>query len=64
MDLIGSIKFIENRLGGRKPNQGKGKSAQKNTSNDAVDEKNTQADASHSSTGYDPRLGLKVDTTA
>jgi len=64
MDLIGSIKYTENRLGGRKPNQGKGKSVQKNTRNDAVDEKNTQADANHSPTEYGTRLGRKIDTTA
>jgi len=64
MDLIGNIKFIENRFGGRKPNQGKGKSAQKTPGNEAIDEKNTPADAHHSSTEYDTRLGLKVDTIA
>ncbi len=64
MDLIGSVKFIENRLGRRKPNHAKVKSAQKNTGNDAMDEKNIQTDANHSSTECDTRLGLKVDTTA
>lgn len=64
MDLIGSIKLIENRLGWRKPDRSKGKPAQKNTSNDAVDDKNTQADAHHPSTENNTRLGLKVDTTA
>ena len=64
MDLIGSIKFTENRLGGRKANHGKGKPAQKNTGNDAVDEKNSQADTHHSLTEHDARLGRKIDTTA
>ncbi len=64
MDLIGSVNFIENRLGGRKPNQGKGKSAQKNPRNNEVDEKNSQPDDHHSPTEYDSRLGRKLDTTA
>ena len=64
MDLVGGIKSIENRLGRRKPDQGKGKPAQKNFHNDTVDEKNKQADASHSSTDNESRLGRKVDTTA
>ena len=64
MDLVGNIRFMENRLGGRKPDHGKGKSAQKNTRNDAVSEKNDQADPSHSSTEADTRLGRKLDTTA
>lgn len=64
MDLIGSIKYIENRLGGGKSNQGKRKSAQKNIRIDALDEKKDQADAHHFPTEYDTRLGRKVDTTA
>lgn len=63
MDLIGSIKFIENRLGWRKPDRSKLKPAQKNTGNDAVEEKNAQADAPHSPEN-NTRIGLKVDTTA
>ena len=68
MDLIGSIQYMENRLGGRKSDQRKGKPAQKNTRNDGVDEKNAQEDAredaSQSPTEYDTRLGRKLDTTA
>ena len=65
MGLIGSVKFMENRLGGRKPNHGKGrKPAQKNTGNDAVNEKNAQADTNQPSTEYDSRIGRKLDTTA
>lgn len=64
MELIGNIKHIENGPGGRKPNHGKGKPAQKNTSNDAADEKNAVADAHHSSTEHDLLLGRTVDTTA
>ena len=64
MDLIGSVKFIEHRLGRRKPDQGKGKPAQKNIRNGAVDEKNDQADANQASAEYDTRVGRKLDTTA
>jgi len=64
MDLIGSVNFIENRLGGRKPSQGKGKSAQKNPRHDEVGEKSSQPDDHHSPTEYDSRLGRKLDTTA
>ena len=64
MDLIGSIEFMENRLGGRKPNHGKGKPVLKNTHSDVADEKNAQADTNHSSTESDTRLGRKIDTTA
>ncbi len=63
MDLIGSIKYLENRLGGRKPNHGKGKPAQKKTQNDSVHEKNIQPEANPSSSEYDSRLGRKLDTT-
>lgn len=64
MDLIGSINHIENRLGGRKPSHGKGKPVQKNTRNDAAEEKNASADDHRTSTEHDTRLGQKVDTTA
>lgn len=64
MDLIGDIKYAENRPGGRKPDQGRGKSAQKNARSDVVEEKHAPADANHSSTNHDSRLGRKVDTIA
>jgi len=64
MDLIGSINYIENRLGGRKPNQSKGRPAKKNNRNEAIDEKIAQADSSHPPTEYDTRLGRKIDTIA
>ncbi len=64
MDLIGSITYIENRLGGRKPNQGKGKSAHKDSRDNAVTELENQADTQHASTEYDARLGRKIDITA
>lgn len=63
MDLIGSIKYIENRFGGRKRNPGKGKPVQKNIRNDAVSEKNAQSDAYPSSAEYDVRLGRMVNIT-
>jgi len=64
MDLIGSINYIENRLGGRHPNQGKRKSAQKSPRSDTENAKNTPADANQPTTEYEPRLGRKLDTTA
>lgn len=64
MDLIGSIQYIESRLGGHRSSQGRKKSAQKNTRTDAADEKKDQADDRQFSSEYDTRLGRKVDTTA
>ena len=64
MDLIGGIKYVESRLGGRKPDQGRGKSVPKNARNERVEEKNAPADASHSATDHDTPLGRKVDTIA
>jgi hypothetical protein len=64
MDLIGSINYIENRLGGRKPNQGKAKPAPKKSGNDAVEEQHSHADADQPLTEYDTRLGHKLDITA
>lgn len=64
MDLIGSVNYIENRLGGRKPNQDRGKPAQKIIRKEAVDDKSSQADSSHPQTEYDTRLGRKIDITA
>ena len=63
MDLIGSIQYLENRFGGRKPNQGKRKSVQKVDRSDTTGEKNAQTDANHSSVEYDSRLGRKLDVT-
>jgi len=64
MDLIGSVGYIENRLGGRKSSHGDRKSAPKNVRVDAVEEKKEQADDNHSPAEYDTRLGQSVDTTA
>lgn len=62
MDLIGSVKYIENRLGGRKSNQGERKFGKKSVN--AEHGKSVQADANHSQSEYDIRLGRKIDTTA
>jgi hypothetical protein len=64
MDLIGSILSIESKLGRRKPSQGKGKSAQKNTSPHAVDDKNRASDERHGEPKDEYRVGRIVDTTA
>jgi hypothetical protein len=64
MDLISSIKYAENSLGGRNPNQGKGKSARKDTRNDAAVDANAPAVADRLSADGDALLGRKVDTTA
>lgn len=64
MNLIGGIKFIENRLGGRKRYQGKEKPTQKNTRIDVVDEQKEQTDENQTSAGNDSRIGRKIDTMA
>jgi len=64
MDLIGSIKYIESRFGGRKHSHNKGKSAQKSIRSDAMGEKNAQSNSYHSLAEYDVRLGRKVNVTA
>lgn len=63
MDLIGSIKYIESRFGGRKHNQRKSKPEQQKIRGDALDEKSSQPDACYSSAEYDARLGLRVNVT-
>ena len=64
MDLIRGIQYLENGPGGRKPDQGNGKSVQNRARNNVANEKDAAAVANHSSTEYDPRLGRKIDTTA
>ena len=64
MDLIGNIKYLENRPDGRKPGHGKVKPVQKNSRADATDETNVPAVAGPTSTERDTRLGRQVDTTA
>lgn len=63
MDLVGSIKYIESRFGGRKRNPGKDKPVQKNIRNDGENKKNAQSDAYPSSAEYDARLGRMVNIT-
>lgn len=62
MDLIGSIQYIENRLGERKP--GQGKAASKNTRAPAMAEKESQADDGHVVPDYDAHIGRIIDTNA
>ena len=64
MDLIGGIKYMENKPSGRRPNYGKAKSVQNNGRNDVAKAENAPAVANHPSTEGDMRLGQKVDTTA
>lgn len=64
MDLIGSITHMENRLGGRTPEHGKGKPAPKHARNDAAEENNAPDAGNHSPTAGDTGLGQKVDTSA
>ena len=64
MDLIGGIKPAENRLGGRNPGQGRGKSVPKNARNAGSDEKSAATTGDAASSENDARLGMKVDTTA
>ena len=64
MDLIGSINYIENRLGGRKPNQGREKPAQKNARSEAAGEKDASTESAGTANNHDSRLGRKIDTTA
>ncbi|MBE0621646.1 MAG: hypothetical protein IH605_13720 [Burkholderiales bacterium] len=64
MDMIGGIKHMENRLGGRKPDHGKKEFAQNHAPKEAADEENSPAPAHHPSIEGEALLGRKVDTTA
>lgn len=64
MDLVGGILSIENRLGKRKPGQGKGKPAQKNIGPGTPDEKKAHPDEKHVVPEYDAYIGRIVDTSA
>jgi len=64
MDLIGSVKYIENRLGRRKPNHGDGKPARKNTHGGAGGVSEDRTGTQHSPAENGTRVGRKVDTTA
>lgn len=63
VDLIGGIKPAENRLGGRNPGQGKGKSVPKNARSGGLDEKIDATTEDAASPDIHARLGMKVDTT-
>lgn len=64
MDLIGSVKYIESRLGERKSYHNKGKPARKSAGTGAAGDEEGRADAGHSPAGNASRLGRKIDTTA
>lgn len=65
MDLVGSIQYLGDRLGGRKPNQNRGKPVQKNSRNEATADKvNPPVESTHPSAESDTRLGSKIDTIA
>lgn len=62
MDMIGSVKLIENRLGGRK--SGQGRSGQKPSRAVDEDDKKDSTDNQAASAGQTTRLGCKVDIRA
>lgn len=64
MDLVGGILSIENRLGKRKPDQGKAKPAQKHVHTEAPEEKTDHDDERHVVPEYDAYIGRIVDTSA
>lgn len=64
MDLIGSIHYIENRLGGRKPNQGKQKPVRKKAHSQSAGEDAERSKSDSTAGSPDSRLGRKIDTIA
>lgn len=64
MDLVGGILSIENRLGKRKPGQGKDKPAQKHAHTEAPEDKTNRDDERHVVPEYDAYIGRIVDTSA
>ena len=64
MDLIGSIKLIENTLGRRYSNQPKSKSASKNIHHDADHQMHKQVEQNHLSAWDEIRVGRNIDTLA
>lgn len=64
MDLIGSIKLIENTLGGRYSSQTQGKHASNNGRPNAVPEKKRKPDQDNLSAWDEIQLGRNIDTTA
>lgn len=64
MDLIGSIKLIENTLGGRYSSQPQGKSASSNSRTSGVKEKKSEPDQNQFSAWDEIQLGRNIDTIA
>ena len=66
MDLIGSVNYIDNTLGGHQPNQDREKSGQKNIRKNPnlPAEKESHSEPHQPQTEYDSQLGRKIDTTA
>ena len=63
MDVIGGIKYMDNRLGGRRPDQGKDKSAAKAGRHPAAKGENKPGAGGRTATEQDSPLGTKVDTS-
>lgn len=64
MDLVGGILSIENRLGKRRPDQGKAKPAHKHAHTETPEEKTNGDDERHVVPEYDAYIGRIVDTSA
>lgn len=64
MDLVGGIKHMENRLGGRRPDHGKRKPAQEHAHDEVLNDEHSAAHADRPATTGDIWVGRKVDTTA
>jgi hypothetical protein len=62
MDLIGSVKYIENRLGERQPHQGKGKPAPKHPQ--AADDGKEREAAGRQPEGHGDGMGRVIDVSA
>ena len=61
MDLVGSVKYIESRLGERKPNQGKGKTAPKHPQ--AADDGKGREAAAHRPEEHGDGIGRVIDVS-
>ncbi|MCK9202687.1 MAG: hypothetical protein M0P59_14150 [Gallionella sp.] len=64
MDMIGNIQFIENRLGGRKPSQGKRRPEPSKERSHSGDESPAQTGEHPADSENDYHIGRIVDTTA
>lgn len=64
MDLIASIKYIENRLGGYNSNQGKNKLVPKIIRSHSAYIKHAQADTEEFTSEDETRLGRNIDIKA